>query len=505
MYQIRNIIRSGLLVAGFAAGALIGFPALVVENHAALAQSNQPALNPQASAIASELKRGGKAGAAKVVDQLRAARDDQSRAKAEVAASRLFVRYARALGSGYLRPKQIDSEMHVFPAVRSVKTLLDAARKTSSVTRLEKTLMPSGKEYSALRKEWLRLERIVNNGDWGPRVPRGGTLKPGQSSKRVAVMRQRLGRISGRSLGNSAAYDEKLVGAVRKFQDLHGLNADGVAGPATLAAINSNAADRLQQVVVAMERLRWMNRNLGKRHIRVNLADYTMRLKDGGRTVMSSRVVIGKADEHRTPEFSKDMTHMVINPTWHVPYSIASKELLPKLKRDRNYLNKRNMQLFSSNGSVVNPANLDLSAYSERNFPYRIKQLPDRGNALGRVKFMFPNRFAIYLHDTPAKKLFGRDTRAFSHGCVRVAKPFELAYELLRPQLGSKAKGTFQSILKSERERFVNLETPVPVHLTYESAFVDDKGKVQYRGDIYGRDRKIFRALVKAGVAVSGS
>lgn len=549
MYLFRNIFKSGLLIAGLTAGALTLAPMLGVESGTALAQSTQAALNPQATAIANELKRGGKAlseireyyaangyrpiwlksrnkgaslaklvataqshglpgrafGAAQIVEQLRAASSEQDRAKAEVAASRLFVRYARALGSGYLRPKQVDSEIHVFPAVRSVKTLLDAARKASSVARLEKSLMPRGKEYTSLRKEWQRLERIVARGDWGQRIPRGKTLRPGQSNKRVAVMRQRLGRIEGRSLGDSAAYDDKLIAAVQRFQERHGLNADGVAGPATLAAINSNASDRLQQVVVAMERLRWMNRDLGKRHIRVNLADYTMRLKDGSRTVLSSRVVIGKAKEHRTPEFSKDMTHMVINPTWHVPSSIASKELLPKLKRDRNYLNKRNMRLFSSNGSVVNPANLNLSAYSENNFPYRIKQLPDRGNALGRVKFMFPNRFAIYLHDTPAKKLFGRDTRAFSHGCVRVAKPFELAYALLRPQLGSKAEGTFQSILRSEKERFVNLETPVPVHLTYESAFVGDKGKVQYRGDIYGRDRKIFRALVKAGVAVSGT
>lgn len=549
MYLMRNIKRAFAVATLVTAGILTPSLPLKVESGTASAQSAQAALTPQNAAIANELKRGGKAlaeirdyyakngyrpiwlknrkkaaslaklvasaqshalperafGAKRVVDQLKAARDDVARAKAEVAASVMFVRFGRAMGSGYLRPKAVDDEIHVFPAVRSVATLLDAARKSSSVARLEKSMMPRSKGYEALRKERKRLEKIIARGDWGPRIPRGKTLKPGQSAKRVAVMRARLGQIEGRNLGNSAAYDDKLVKAVQRFQIRHGLNGDGVAGPATLAAINTNASERLQQVVVAMERARWMNRNLGKRHIHVNLADYTMRLKDNGRTVLESRVVVGKAKEHRTPEFSKDMTHMVINPTWHVPYSIASKELLPKLKKDRNYLNKRNMRLFNSAGSVVNAANLNLNAYSENNFPYRIKQLPDRGNALGRVKFMFPNRFAIYLHDTPAKKLFGRDTRAFSHGCVRVQKPFELAYALLRPQLGGKAEGTFQSILKSEKERFVNLDTAVPVHLTYESAFVNDKGQVEYRGDIYGRDRKIFKALVKAGVAVSGT
>jgi len=444
-------------------------------------------------------------GADKVVAQLKSAKNVQDRAKAEIAASRLLVSFGRALGSGYLRPRDIDSELHIFPTVRSAKSILDAARKTSSMTRLEKALMPKSKAYAALRKERKRLEKIVRNGDWGPRISAGKTLRPGQSSPRVAAMRARLSKINGRSLGTSPGYDDKLVEAVRSFQEQHGLNADGVAGPATLSAINSNAADRLAQVLVGMERLRWMNRDLGKRHVNVNLADFTMELVENGRAIFESRVVIGKSKEHRTPEFSKDMTHMVINPTWHVPSSIASKELLPKLKRDLNYLNKRNMRLLNRAGNVVNPANINLSAYSENNFPYRIKQAPDRGNALGRVKFMFPNRFAIYLHDTPAKKLFGRDTRAFSHGCVRVARPFEFAYELLKPQYGSKAKGTFQAILERGKERFVNLETAVPVHLTYRSAVVDARGKVQYRGDIYGRDRKVFRALVEAGVAVGGA
>lgn len=546
MYSICNNVRLTVIALTVLAGFMAPASNAPLVRSVATAQATAGA---QETAIANELNRGGKAiaeirdyykatnykaiwlksrnkatslaklvetGAAhglpvapfaadKVVAQLKAAKTVQERAKAEVAASRLLVKFGRALGSGYLRPRSIDAELHIFPSVRSAKTILDAARKTSSMTRLEKALMPKSKDYAALRKERKRLEKIVRNGDWGPKIPRGKTLRPGQSSPRVAAMRARLSAIYGRNLGTSPGYDDKLVEAVRSFQEQHGLNSDGVAGPATLAAINADAADRLAQVLVGMERLRWMNRDLGKRHVNVNLADFTMELVDNGRTIFESRVVVGKSKEHRTPEFSKDMTHMVINPTWHVPSSIARKELLPKLKRDRNYLNKRNMRLLNSAGNVVNPANINLSAYSENNFPYRIKQAPDRGNALGRVKFMFPNRFAIYLHDTPAKKLFGRDTRAFSHGCVRVARPFEFAYALLKPQYGSKAKGTFHSILDRGKERFVNLETAVPVHLTYRSAVVDARGNVQYRGDVYGRDRKVFRALVKAGVAVGGA
>jgi murein L,D-transpeptidase YcbB/YkuD len=225
---------------------------------------------------------------------------------------------------------------------------------------------------------------------------------------------------------------------------------------------------------------------------------------DNGKASFTSRVVVGVTRKDQTPEFYDEMTHMVINPTWHVPASIAGKEYLPILREDPGFLRRQNMKMFNEDGAQVNPASLDFTAYSEKNFPYNIKQQPDPGNALGRVKFMFPNRFNIYLHDTPAKSLFSKDLRTFSHGCIRVQKPFEFAYKLLQRQT-SDPQGFFKRYLDTGKETYVNLKQSIPVYVTYSTAFVDEDGEVSYRADVYGRDRTVFNALTKAGVAMQAT
>ncbi|NNE87083.1 MAG: L,D-transpeptidase family protein, partial [Silicimonas sp.] len=203
--------------------------------------------------------------------------------------------------------------------------------------------------------------------------------------------------------------------------------------------------------------------------------------------------------DRRTPEFSDVMEHMVINPTWNVPRSIAVKEYLPLLQQNPNAAG--HMRLVNGRGQVVSREGLDFTQFNERTFPFDIKQPPSRRNALGLVKFMFPNRHNIYLHDTPAKKLFGRETRAFSHGCVRLADPFDFAYALLAKQ-EKNPEAYFQSVLATRKERVVPLEQQVPVHLVYRTAFTQAKGNVQFRRDVYGRDAKIWRALEQAGVSL---
>ncbi len=260
--------------------------------------------------------------------------------------------------------------------------------------------------------------------------------------------------------------------------------------------------ERLQSVVVAMERERWLNRPRGDRHVLVNLADYHARIVDFGKVTFRTRSIIGKnTPDRRSPEFSDVIEHMMINPTWHVPRSIATKEYLPQFKR--NPYSNQHLQLVDARGRVVPRNRVNFAAYNKRNFPFDLKQPPSNKNALGLVKFMFPNKYNIYLHDTPTKSLFARQERDFSHGCIRLADPFEFAYALLERQ-EAEPRSFFQSILKTGRETKVVLEEPVQVHLIYRTAMTLAKGRTQFRDDIYGRDARIWDALDRAGVTLGG-
>ena len=417
----------------------------------------------------------------------------------EIAFSQAFLTYGRDINSGLLEPRRIDSDMHVDPHRPDPTALLEGWAQAEDPALYLAALEPAHPHYTDLMAEKRRLEGIIAAGGWGAQVPGGRSLRPGQSAPRVVALRARLGAMDGKDYGDDPAYDDALVGIVKDFQLRHGLNDDGVAGPKTIEALNATAEDRLWQVLVNMERQRWLNFDRGSRHVYVNQADFSVQLIDDGETTFWSRVVVGK-NGHRTQEFTDTMTHMVVNPTWHVPRSIATEEMLPRLKRNPSALG-RSMQIMTRNGTRVNPALVDFTKFTKGNFPFIVKQRPGGGNALGRVKFMFPNQFNIYLHDTPAKSLFNKDVRAFSHGCVRVQKPFDFAHALLAPQTND-PQGAFQAALNSGRERHINLATPIPVYLTYQSAWIDNFGVPQFRGDIYGRDGRVIRALQNAGVGL---
>ncbi|MGB0440849.1 MAG: L,D-transpeptidase family protein, partial [Paracoccaceae bacterium] len=269
----------------------------------------------------------------------------------------------------------------------------------------------------------------------------------------------------------------------------------------TLAMINTSAKARLQSVLVAMERERWINlpNGLGSRHVWVNLTDFKARIIDDGKITFETRSVIGHKDtDRRTPEFSDVMEHMVINPSWYVPRSIIVGEYLPKLKKNPNahgYL-----ELTNARGQVVGRGQ-DFTQFTSKTFPYNMRQPPGPRNALGTVKFMFPNRHNIYLHDTPQRHLFAREVRTFSHGCVRLNDPHDFAYAMLAKQT-SNPQGYFQSLLRAGKEVQVDLEQKVPVHLVYRTAYVAPTGDMQFRRDIYGRDAKIWTALQSEGVAL---
>jgi len=425
----------------------------------------------------------------------------KNRGLLEVETTRKFLQYARDIHSGVLEPRRLGrDEFYIFPPRQDRLELLRAFAE-SSPRRFLKALPPSRPEYARLLKEKARLEQVMARGGWGAKV-NAKKLKPGMSGDAVVALRNRLMAMGYRRLGISPTYNDALQKAVKLFQTSHGLNADGVVGGGTLSAMNVSARFRLQQVVVGLERQRWINKPLGKRHIFVNLADYRAYVVDNGKTTFVTRVVVGKTGTRfRTPEFSDTMTHMIINPSWHVPLSIATKEYLPMLQKDPMALQARGIGMTDIDGQPVDSTRVDYSQLDAENFPFILKQNPGARNALGRVKFMFPNRFNIYLHDTPSRSLFARDQRTYSHGCVRLQKPLELAYVLLARQ-SSTPEQMFHRYLKSGEETQVNFKEPIPVHLVYQTAWVTPQGRANYRMDHYGRDKKVFGALQKAGVVL---
>jgi murein L,D-transpeptidase YcbB/YkuD len=429
---------------------------------------------------------------------LRRIKSQRDLGRVEVELSRTFLKYARDVQTGVLTPKKVDSGIVRDIPLRDRQKLLEAFSKSSPVAFL-RALPPKSPEYARLMKAKVMLERQLGRGGWGATVP-ARALKPGQSGNAVIALRNRLIAMGYMRRSASSSYGAALQKAVMQFQTDMGLDADGVAGAETMGQINKQVEDRLPNVLVAMERERWMNTPRGKRYVWVNITDFSAKLYDNDTVTFRTRAVVGKnAFDRQTPEFSDVMEYMVINPNWNVPRSIAVKEYLPAMLS--NPAAAGHLQLVNNRGKVVSRGAVDFSKYTARTFPFNLRQPPSRGNALGLVKFMFPNPYNIYLHDTPAKSLFSADKRDFSHGCIRLKDPFDFAYTLLAPQ-ESDPVGYFQKILKSGANTTVPLKTPVPVHLVYRTAFTSTKGGMNYRNDVYGRDAKIFRALVDAGVVL---
>ncbi len=418
----------------------------------------------------------------------------------EVELSRAFLRYARDVQSGILTPSKIDKGMAREVVYRDRTDTLDNFAAADAPAAFLAGLAPQSREYRALMKEKLRLQALVASGGWGPTIP-AGALKPGQSGAAVVALRDRLIRMGYLKRSAAGSYDITIRNAVQKFQDTHGMQTDGVAGRTTVAEINVSAQKRLKSVIVAMERERWLNRDLGDRHITVNLTDFTARIVDFGETTFETRSVVGKnAADRQTPEFSDRMEHMIINPSWYVPRSIMTKEYLPRLRNNPNAAS--HLIITDRRGRRVDRSQMDFSQYTATNFPFDMRQPPSSRNALGLVKFMFPNKFNIYLHDTPEKNLFSREVRAYSHGCIRLANPFGFAYAILARQVAD-PETYFQSILKTGQETKVVLDQPIPVHLIYRTAFVTTTGDIEFRRDVYGRDARIWSALSRAGVALN--
>ncbi len=433
-------------------------------------------------------------------EQFRTVRSERERGQLEVAATRAFLTYARDVQTGFIMPAKVDPGLVREVPLRDPLATLRSFAAAIDPAAFLRGLPPQGPEYAALRRGMLDLERVIDAGGWGPAIG-PGALEPGETGPAVIALRDRMIRMGYLARSVAPDYDGALQKAVQRYQIDHGLAPDGVAGEGTVAEINVGPEERLASVLVAMERLRWMNGlPLGKRHIWVNLPDFTARVVDDGKVTFETVTVVGmNQSDRRSPEFSDQMEFMVVNPTWNVPRSITVKEYLPMLQKNPRAAG--HLKIVDRRGRVVNRDAVDFTQFTASNFPFSMSQPPSDGNALGLVKFMFPNKWNIYLHDTPSKSLFVKEVRAFSHGCIRLGDPFGFAYTLLARQTDD-PKGLFEQHLHTRAENTVMLAQPVPVHLVYFTAWPDARGRIEYRRDVYGRDARIFEAMRDAGVAL---
>ena len=436
-----------------------------------------------------------------LIAAVRAARTEGDRGRVEVAMTLALLDYARDVQTGALVPASVNPMIKREVPVRDRRANLNAFAASPSPTAFLAALPPASQEYAQLVKAHFALQLAADTGAWGPEVP-ARRVEPGDSGPAFIALRDRLvaqGYLAPNAL---AIYDARVGRAVRAFQADHGLNADGVAGESTIRELNVGPGMRLRSVLVAMERERWSNVDRGRRHVWVNLADFTAKIIDDGRVTFSTRAVVGeRGGDKTTPEFSHMMTYMELNPDWTVPPGIIKRDYLPRLQANPNALG--HLTITDRRGRVVKRGSVDFSAYSASNFPFTLRQSPGDGNALGKVKFMFPNPYSIYLHDTPHKELFVNEVRDFSNGCIRLADPLDFAYELLSRQEADPKKA-FHDVLDTGRQERITLKEPIPVHLEYRTAFTTAKGRMQYRRDVYGRDAQIHAALIRAGVAGDG-
>ena len=424
----------------------------------------------------------------------------------ERALSSAFLLYLDDLRAGAANPEALDVKVHIDPARPDPLRMLRELSKINDMPKVLERIVPDNPRYLKLRTALQGLMEQAESGGWGPKVP-GKGLKPGETSSAADALRRRLiamgdlqpePELLSDDTQTVSTYDSRLKAAVIKFQDRHGLNPDGIAGPATLRALNQPVARRIAQAMLNLERLRWRtNQRLGRR-IEVNQAAYRMSVyDDDDKPLHESRVVIGKSERRlQTPEFSRTMSYMVLNPRWNVPRSIVTREMLPEAKKDPTFFERQNMVLYRRGKKIdatkdVNWAEMTPEVFGEH---YGVIQKPGPGNALGNVKFMFPNGHNIYLHDTPSKHLFADQMRAHSHGCVRVERPFALAWLLLSEQSDNPGE-MIENILAGGEETEVPLERPIPIHLMYLTSWVDHAGTLHFREDVYGRDEALARAL----------
>ena len=420
-------------------------------------------------------------------------------AELDLRLSNLFVSYGRDVLAGRLDPARVDRDWYIRTRRAAADSVLRTALRSDDLTAALRELAPERPDYEALVSELARLRAVEAAGGWTKLT---GPLKPGASGPEVTALRARLaasGDLDSSAM-ESRAFDASLAGAVTRFRARHGLPGEGGLDRAAVAALNVPAARRIQQIELNLERLRWLPREFGERYVMVNVPDFQLYAYDGGKQVFDMRVVVGEEYDQETPVFADTLTYVEFRPYWNVPRSIVVGEIAPRARERRNFLQANRYEVIPASGKAepVDPGSVDWDDAESKDFPYRIRQTPGPGNALGLVKFMFPNRFDIYMHDTPATHLFDEHRRAYSHGCIRLEHPDRFAEFVLAGQPEGDA-GRIHELMNDGDMKQVRVKRPLPVYILYLTAFVRD-GRVQYRDDVYGTDK---RALGRIGKPAS--
>jgi murein L,D-transpeptidase YcbB/YkuD len=428
----------------------------------------------------------------------RAPNNPELRAGLDILLTESLVRLAYHLNFGKVDPNDLDTNWNLARDLkgRDPVAVLGEAISSESLDEFISLAIPRLTLYRTLTGALAAYRMVADTGGW-PAVPEGPVLKPGMKGPRVQTLRMRLSRsgdLTDRTADDVEFFDEKLEEAVIRFQGRHGLDADGVVGKATLAALNVTARERVDQIRVNLERARWVMRDLPSDEFLVtNIAGFSAFFYRDEDLVWDARAQVGKP-YRKTPVFKAELEYLVFNPTWTVPPTILKNDVLPAIQRDIGYLKSKNMVVLDRSGKKVDPTTIDWAAYKGRGFPYVIRQEPGPNNALGRVKFIFPNEHFVFLHDTPSRGLFDRAKRTFSSGCIRVDRPLELA-ELVLDDPEKWNRETIQEVLDGKKTRTVHLQEPMPVLLLYWTAFVDDDGVVNFLEDVYDRDQRILDGL----------
>jgi len=420
--------------------------------------------------------------------------DEREAASLDVWLTYLYLQYSSDLTNGVANLAHVDPKWQIRDKKTDPLARLEKALEEKSVGRSLDELTPRHAQYTGLRDAFAKYRDIEQRGGWQA-VPAQMKLKPGQQDAAVPQLARRLavtGDYTGTQNDQDTTYGPELQEAVKRFQRRHGLEPDGVVSAATVVQLNVPVARRIQQIALNLERWRWLPADLGERHVLVNIPEYRLEVWDHGKVPVSMRVVVGKKDTP-TPIFNDDMTHVVFSPYWNVPPDIVKNETIPQALRDPAALQRMNMEVLDKSGNVVDPGSIDAGNAGD----YRFRQRPGSSNALGFVKFMFPNQFNVYLHDTPADSLFARAARSFSHGCVRLEQPEQLAQYVLADQ-PEWTPERIREAMHSGQEKTVKLTGPLPVYLGYWTARVSADGILQFRDDLYGVDARQLSLLGSA-------
>ena len=425
-------------------------------------------------------------------------------ARFDVALTVCVMRYLSDLHLGRVNPKKlkfaINEKTYRSDLVQFIRTHLVNGQSIGSDLELVEPQYPGYQRTKAVLQQYLEL---AQHGD-GPAVPAPKkSLDPGSHFEGIAQLTQRLALLgdlpAGASVPPGDIYQEPLVEAVKRFQDRHGLTADGRLGAQTVKELNTPLSARIEQLRLTLERWRWLPHEFPLPPLVVNIPEFRLRAFDANhQTVLSMNVIVGKALRHETPVFQKDMQYVVFRPYWNVPQSIQRSEIVPAIQRNRNYVADKNYEVTTHNGQVVTSGAIDDEVLEQlRTGKLAVRQKPGPTNALGLVKLIFPNEYNVYLHSTPSQQLFSRSRRDFSHGCIRVEKPDELSAWALRDLPEWNLEKVRAAMQQGKDNQQVNLPKPIPVLILYGTAVINDYGAVHFYDDIYGHDADLRKALAK--------